>query len=497
MLGKCCERSSDDNTRIKVGEEHMPMNTTAGHGRLSKREGSFYTPDAIANAIVRLSGIMDLAVPSSHVMDPAAGDGALLVPVLLALAKTFKASGMDATAIAKHLVDALHAIELDATEATRCRENLSAACQSLGMSVDIDRWDVTVGDTCAEWERFQGKMDFVLMNPPYVRIHNLSDKPESPYVMGMCDLYYAFFDYAQRMLSPNGRLALIAPSSWMTAKAGSAMREDLHERGAIQAVCDYGHLQVFAPYATTYTALVLIGTSQSSRIAIWSHDESGNLTTSTDVSPVDCWHNGYFLPSAPRDMGDMLNVPIGANGIAVKNGYATNLDRFFISKGKRFSAYEIPVVKASRADRMYAVYPYDANGSLVPFDDIREADESLVQAFENNRDALLARTQVDPSKWWCYARTQGIADTYRDKVAIQSLVLPPTPPRTEEAPSGTGVFGGIYVTGMTKDEVDEATSSEGFFDYVKALRKYKSGGYYAYGGRDLERFLSWWKAQRA
>lgn len=468
-----------------------------GHGRLSKREGSFYTPVAVADAIVRLSGLAEDATADSQVIDPASGDGALLVPALVALTKKFRQSGMPVTDIADLLVRNLHAIELDEAEARRCRQNLSAvASEMLGVTVDEELWDITIGDTCVEWERFRGQMDFVLMNPPYVRIHNLSGKPQSPYVTGMCDLYYAFFDYAQRMLSPDGRLSLIAPSSWMTAKAGSAMRDDLRERGVIRAVCDYGHLQVFAPYATTYTALVLIGTDGTDRISVWGHDGNGNLTEATEVDVAACWHDGYFLPDAPHDMTDMLEAPLGQGGVAVRNGYATNLDRFFVSKGKRFSAYEIPVIKASRAEKMYAVYPYDTDGNLVPLEDIQATEADLAKAFEDERDALLARTQIETDKWWCYARTQGIADTYVDKVTVQSLVLPPTPPRTADAPSGTGVFGGIYVTGMTRGEVDEAVSSDEFFAYVRALRKYKSGGYYAYGGRDLERFLSWWLTHR-
>ena len=364
------------------------------------------------------------------------------------------------------------------------------------MRVDEALWDVTVGDTCGEWGRFRGKMDFVLMNPPYVRIHNLSDKPGSSYVTGMCDLYYAFFDYAQRMLAPGGALSAIAPSSWMTSAAGAAMRDDLRSRGVVRAVCDYGHLQVFAPCATTYTALVLIGTGRAATVDVWGHGADGSLGERETVGSASCWHGGLFLPGAPAGMDEMLATEPGSHGVCVRNGYATNLDRLFMSGSRRFSAYEIPVVKASRARRMFAVYPYGRDGSLASLDEIGAADPALADALEGEREALLARTQVDPARWWCYARTQGLADTWVDKVAVQSLVLPPTPPRTCDAPAGTGVFGGVYVTGMARAEVDEAVSSEEFFGYVRALRKYKSGGYYAYGGRDLGRFLSWWRAQR-
>lgn len=464
---------------------------------MSKGEGSFYTPRPVAEAIVSLSTLPEAAVPESHVLDPAAGDGALLVAAIRPLVDRLRSLGLGDSEIAGRLVANIHAIELDAGEADKCRERLSEETgKVLVRDIPIGDWDVACGDACGEWKRYEGRMGFVLMNPPYVRIHNLSEKPDSPYVEGMCDLYYAFFDYAQRCLAPGGLLSAIASSSWMTARAGRPMRDDLRTRGVLRAVCDYGHLQVFAPYAMTYTALTLIGTDMSDLISVWGHDGNGRLGEAREIPQGDAWHAGLLMPDAPEAMDDILSTEPGSGGVAVRNGYATNLDRLFMSKGSRFPAFEIPVVKASRAETMRAIYPYDGEGRPVPFDRIREEAPDLAKALEGEREALLARTQVAPSEWWCYARTQGIADTYADKVAVQSLVLPPTPPKTADAPAGTGVFGGIYVTGMGRDEVDEAVSSDEFLAYVRALRKYKSGGYYAYGGRDLGRFLSWRRTGR-
>jgi adenine-specific DNA-methyltransferase len=446
--------------------------------------------------MIELSGFADRAFPGCTVVDPAAGDGALLVPAVHALSAKLACLYANPTDLAMSVVGSVHAIELDAGEARRCRENLSrAVLEATGVQVPAGAWDVIVGDACTEWARFRGKADFVLMNPPYVRIHNMASKPDSAYISGMCDLYYAFFDYAQRMLSESGKLCAIAPSSWMTSSAGAAMRDDLRSRGVIEAVCGYGHLQVFAPYATAYTALVLIGTRPSGKVAVWGHGDDGSLAGSTVRDAGSCWHAGLFMPDAPDVMDGILSALPADAGIAVRNGYATNLDGFFMSRKSRFGAYEIPVVKASRAEMMRAVYPYDASGELIPLDEIRLSCPDLAAALEGKREALEARSKVDPSRWWCYARTQGIADTYADKVAVQSLVRPPEPPRTLEAPAGTGVFAGIYVVGMGKDELDDAVSSAEFLSYVSALGKYKNGGYYAMGGRDLERFLAWWRTR--
>lgn len=464
-------------------------------GRLTKSDGSFYTPPSVARAVVDMSLLASLATETSQVMDPAAGDGALLVAAIPALVGRLTACGASVGSVAEAAVANVHAIEIDGGEAARCRENLTSALYThTGASVDPTRWDVAVGDALDLWRSYEGRMDFVLMNPPYVRIQNMSDAPAGSYVSGMSDLYYAFFEYAQKMLAPNGKLSAIAPSSWMTSNAGAAMRSDLMLRGVVEAVCDYGHLQVFAPYATAYTAVVRIGAEPSDHVELWGHGDDGRLGDRIEVCQPSCWHGGLFAPSSV-DLDAILATPVDSERVYVRNGYATNLDRFFMSMKRRFSAYEIPVVKASRASAMYAVYPYDEDGRLVGIDEIRGSDPGLAGAFDAERAALLARTQVDPSRWWAYARTQGISDTYRDKVAVQTLVRSGSPPKTADAPAGTGVFGGVYVVGMGRRELSSAVSSEEFFSYVEALRKYKSGGYYSLGGRDLGRFLSWWRSR--
>lgn len=34
--------------------------------------------------------------------------------------------------------------------------------------------------------------------------------------------------------------------------------------------------------------------------------------------------------------------------------------------------------------------------------------------------------------------------------------------------------------------------TEEFLNYVKALKKYKSGGYYTFSSKDLENYLNWY-----
>ncbi|MEJ3568453.1 Eco57I restriction-modification methylase domain-containing protein [Ureaplasma parvum] len=62
-------------------------------------------------------------------------------------------------------------------------------------------------------------MDFVIGNPPYVRIHNLIKEPNliKNYLFsnkGMTDLYIIFYEIGIKMLNKNGILCYITPSSF-------------------------------------------------------------------------------------------------------------------------------------------------------------------------------------------------------------------------------------------------------------------------------------------
>ena len=104
-------------------------------------------------------------------------------------------------------------------------------------------------------------MDFVLGNPPYVRVHNLNDDFDSVKGFlfgngGMTDLYIVFYEVGIKMLNETGILCYITPSSFFTSVAGTNMRNYLNERKWLESICDLKHFQPFN--AITYTTIVCI-----------------------------------------------------------------------------------------------------------------------------------------------------------------------------------------------------------------------------------------------
>lgn len=479
-------------------------------GTENKSTGSFYTPAWCVDMMLSISDFENRFAHRSdpsrfRMIDPACGDGAILVRLCDKVIELLRAEGKSNDEISSFIEENLYGIELDGNESEKTVRNIIESAAGHGIALGEKSMHIITGDAFTVASALYGSIDYVIGNPPYVRIHNLDEKPDSRYIEGMCDLYLAFYDLGQRLLAPGGRLVYIAPSSWMTSRAGEAMRCDLRQTERISALLDFEHYQVF-DNATAYTAIVVLDENPSGQVDIYRFDEKQMRCSKQETKKLpDCWIGGNFYANADDELKDILLFDEAAldnearnevDAIKVRNGYATMRDATFISERPRFagSPIEIEVSKASKAKKMYALYPYDENGELILLEDIRIEAPKAYGMLVNDKEALLTRNKVDASKWWGYGRTQGIADTYEDKVTVQSIVHPDKKPLTCDAPAGCGVFGGLYVIGMPQSDLDAAIGEAAFWKYVRALSKYKSGGYYTFGGKEFEKYLKWWWA---
>jgi len=107
-----------------------------------------------------------------------------------------------------------------------------------------------------------GGFDIVIGNPPYVRMELI--KSFKPYlkkryrvVADRADLYAYFLELGVRLLKPGGRLGYICSSTFFRTRAGEPLRCYLTEMAEIEAVVDFGDLQIFEG-VTTYPAILTL-----------------------------------------------------------------------------------------------------------------------------------------------------------------------------------------------------------------------------------------------
>ncbi|MEX0955983.1 MAG: DNA methyltransferase [Rhizobiaceae bacterium] len=106
----------------------------------------------------------------------------------------------------------------------------------------------------------RGGFDVVIGNPPYVRMEHL--KPIKPWLAKhytvadeRTDLSAYFFEKGVSLLKAGGRLGFISTSSFFRAGYGEKLRLLLSEYTDIEAVIDFGDVQIFEG-VTTYPAIV-------------------------------------------------------------------------------------------------------------------------------------------------------------------------------------------------------------------------------------------------
>ena len=463
-----------------------------------KSNGRFYTPSFVVLSILDMSGYYGSNIIKKHVIDNSCGDGAFLTEIVERYCKSALNAGLSHKEIACDLGTYIHGIEIDPVECDKCRKNVSLITQKY--NIQEVAWDIRCADTM-DIHEYDGKMDFVLGNPPYVRVHNAGEffdriKQYSFAQTGMTDFYIVFYEIGLKMLNEKGVLGYITPSSFFNSLAGEVLRKHLVRFNLIEKIIDLKHYQAFS--ATTYTTIVILKKKKSDNLTLYyRYNEKKRIPYYVDsLSPDDFFIRNNFYFSSKSDLLLLKKIfnNSGHCSIAVKNGYATLCDDVFIGDFDFESAYIIPVIKASTGKRSRIFYPYGLDSRLIPESELQK-DSNLYQ-YLLARKALLTKRSSDKgsgSCWYAFGRSQAIGDTYKNKLTINTLLRTVDDLKMIQAPAGVGVYSGLYLVGDTAEmeNAHNALLTDEFIIYISLLGKYKSGGYYTFSSKDVKAFLDY------
>lgn len=222
-----------------------------------------------------------------RIVDPACGSGAFLVAAFDRLAREYRPvierlaaldEPVDFDPYDEIVTRNLYGVDLNAesVEITRLAlwlktarrqhrlQNLEATIK-VGNSLIADKaftehpfdWRAAFPDVFT-----QGGFDVVIGNPPYVRMELI--KPVKPYLEkhyvvadDRTDLYAYFFERGVGVLKNGGRLGYISSSTFFRTGSGENLRKFLGDHVAVEAVVDFGDLQIFEG-VTTYPAIITL-----------------------------------------------------------------------------------------------------------------------------------------------------------------------------------------------------------------------------------------------
>lgn len=463
-----------------------------------KHHGKVFTPDYLVNIILDRGHYNGCNILRKHVIDNSCGDGQFMIRVIDRYCHEFLQKSSDISTLKSELETYIHAIEIEESELSICKHRCDEVALIYGVK-NVD-WDF-INDDTLKVHKYDNKMDFVVGNPPYVRVHNLGDslKDIKNHLFtknGMTDLYIVFYEIGLQMLNPKGILSYITPSSFFTSLAGKEMRNYFVENNLIESLCNLKHFQAFN--ATTYTTIVCLKKSRVRNGVQYDEFDSAKLLpiNISELGPEDFYINDCFYFSDKKRLASLNKILKCTKkaDFAVKNGYATLADKVFIKDFDFESNFIIPIIKASCAKWTKIFFPYDEDGHLIN-EDILAKDKDLYNYLLTNREALLNRSNEKDSEdyWYAFGRSQGINDTRKDKLSMNALVRTSHDLKLVDVPSGSGVYSGFYIVSDTipYKKIKEALLKPEFCDYVSMLGKYKSGGYYTFSSKDVTSYLNY------
>ncbi len=200
----------------------------------SKANGVVYTPvemaDYVAKQMLRYGEVK--TKNEVTVLDPAVGEGELLIAMVNAL----KDYSKPITVVG---------YETDEKVGKTTERRLKELFPMVNVSIRIGDFLEAVDNNSVE------KFDYVIANPPYIRTQIMGSEKsqklaEKLSLTGRVDIYYAFLVYTKEVLKDCGIAGYITSNKFMTIKAGNSVRNFMLHNFKLHHITDLGDTKLFS-----------------------------------------------------------------------------------------------------------------------------------------------------------------------------------------------------------------------------------------------------------
>ncbi len=374
---------------------------------MTPMRGFVVTPPGLVDLMVEK--LFDGRMPSSsdRLLDPGCGTGAFIEGVL----RWCKRNRADPP-----LIDG---VDSDPAKLATARERLGR----LG-NVRLLQQDFLRGRL--------GTYDFVVGNPPYVPITQLSEVEKTEYRREFCtargrfDLYFLFLEQALRQLNPDGTLVFVTPEKYLYVESARELRKLLASVlvKEVQLIPE----DAFAGLVT-YPAVTTVLGSPSRASTVFRDREARmrRIRFDEDGASLLPRMNG----SAKRENGELT---LGGVCQRISAGVATGADGVFVRRtttlGQQLLRFAYPTVSGRQLSGNEEVrttdsimVPYDRVGRLLPLQDLGGFAEYLCRPETQTR--LLKRTCVRHKPWHAFHETPLLAEILRPKILCKDITPSP------------------------------------------------------------------------
>ena len=467
-----------------------------------------FTPEHVTNIMFEELEYKGDKIRKKHIIDNSCGNGAILKMIVRTYINVCIMCGLSKEETIDELETYIHGIEIDENLYKDTIDNLNKIAEEY--SLCNVKWDIVCGDSM-EIHTYDNKMDYVIGNPPYCNIHDISEEKRESVKQykfangGMTDMYLVFFEIGINMLNENGKLAYITANSWLNSVAGTNFRNYLKETKTLLEIYQYGHYKVFDK-VNTYTCITILSKASKTNnlFVCYRNTSDTELNFVHSMENLDeCMLDGKIYLTDKNTLKVLTEInnlnqiaKNNKNRIRVKNGFATLKDKFFIidDYNDKSDKNVLKVFKASNEEEHYFFYPYDKEGNPM---ELSEMNPNLVDFMLHKASNM----EIDTTTpyWYLYGRTQALKDVKYDKIIINNLIRDVNDIKMDlhfNISFQQGVYSGYYIPLYESQKtillsLFRKIKTNEFIQYVKAIGKYKNGGYYSFSTKDLEAWLNY------
>jgi len=412
----------------------------------------------------------DSDILSKTILEPAAWDGNFLLEIMKIYIEKWKTEHKNDKEIIDILEDKIYGWEINEKLLEKSIERINWLLDDYWISKKYKWNNLKIVNSIIEWNKSDNsnKFDYVIWNPPYIRIQNLSEEDRGIIRDNstICkewslDMYIPFFEQWFQMLKKWGKLWFITPNTLLKTKSAKWLREFLVNNTNILKFIDFKENQVFD--ATTYSLISILEKSAISndQVELYYSDENGNIEDKWNIDIKSQWiKNWNLLPVNENKEIEKYETKWTKLGklTRISTWLWTLADNIFIHKIPDFNkskkhqkindingnTFEIetellkPIIKASRLknkdhkQNLYIIFPYkivfdedkfvDKN-KIISEDEMKNKFSWTWKYFNHYKKELLARDKWKKNNvaWYAFWRSQWIDTSFWKKILTSTM----------------------------------------------------------------------------
>ena len=412
--------------------------------------GQVYTPNFVVCKILDDIGYNSPAILGKKIIDPACGDGRFLEEIVKRIINFSSEKDL------KKNLECVFGWDIDEVAIIQCVENLNHLISD--KNIDI-QWNITVSDSIKKYEKQDlfvenelPKFDFIVGNPPYIRIQHL-DLEQREYIQknyefcksGSTDIYIAFYELCLNLLSENGICGLITPNTFLFTETARPLRQYFSANKNLIQITNYGDIQLFDD-ATTYSAITIFNRKLNQSFLFQKAiSEKSFEEKNTDFCELK---EPFWQLSTEKNetikgkkLKDICDIHVGITTLCdsayifpiqeINHAYVY-ADTKFRGRVKLEKNILKPIIKGSKLKhseekiKEFVLFPYyKINGKhqIIPEDELKTKFPLAYDYLLSVKSELDKRDngKPNPVAWYAFGRSQGLDTSFGEKIIFSPM----------------------------------------------------------------------------